>query len=155
MVARQEQPGQIEPLTNDKKLTTPLWFAWFVFMRDAMQTFLGAWKTTFVPVATSGAGGPPTVTTSCRYVQNGRTVSVQLSAQITALNAAANQLILTLPVVPALRAAVLAGAEVSANGKAVRGIISAGASTVSISYFDNTTVLAVGVVVVLNGVYEV
>jgi hypothetical protein len=155
MVAKQEQPGQIEPLTDDKKLATPLWFAWFMFLRDAMQNFLGAWRATFVPVATSTAGGPPTVTTSSRYVQNGRTVSVQLFAQITALNGATGALILSLPVGPASRLAVLTGSEISATGKMVRGTITAGTSTASIAYFDNSTVLAVGVVIVLNGTYEV
>lgn len=155
MVAKQEQPGQIEPLTDDKRLTTPLWFTWFTFLRDTMANFLGAWKTTFLPVATSTAGGPPTATTSCRYVQNGRTVSVYLQAQITALNGATGALILSLPVTPAARMAVLVGSEVSATGKMVRGYIAGGASTVTIVYFDTTSVLAVGAFVALNGVYEV
>jgi hypothetical protein len=45
--------------------------------------FLGAWKATFTPAATASAGGPPTVTTSCRYVQNGRHRGMWLFAQIT------------------------------------------------------------------------
>jgi hypothetical protein len=60
-----------------------------------------------------------------------------------------------LPVGPAARIAVLMGSELSANGKMVRGTINAGSSVVSIAYYDNTTVLAVGVVLALNGIYEV
>ncbi|MBR0741160.1 hypothetical protein JQ581_29935 [Bradyrhizobium liaoningense] len=155
MVAKQELPGQIEPLTDGSRLTAPLWFAWFTFLRDTLATFLGAWRATFTPVATAGAGGPPTVTASCRFLQTGRTVSVQLQATITALNGASGPLLLSLPVAPAARNAVLFGSEIALTGKAVRGVIGSGGSTVSITYFDNTTVLAVNNVVVLNGIYEV
>jgi hypothetical protein len=155
MAAKQELPGQIEPVSDVKRLTTPLWYAWFLFLRDTITTFLGAWKATFTPAATASAGGPPTVTTSCRYVQNGHTVSIQLFAQITALNGATGSLLLSLPVTPALRLAILLGSEISLNGKMVRGTITAGSSTVSIAYYDNTTVFTVGTVLVLNGIYEV
>jgi hypothetical protein len=155
MAVRQELPGQIEPLTDAGRLTTPLWFAWFTFLRDTLTTFLGAWKTTFTPVAVSSAGGPPTVATTCRYVQNGRTVSVQLTANITALNGATGGLFLSLPVTPAARAAVLMGCEAFANGKIIRGSIAANGASVGVAYYDNTTALIAGTVLVLNGTYEV
>jgi hypothetical protein len=87
-MAGQQIPGQIEPINDELRLTNPLWYAFFLFLNKLGQTLVGAWTTTFTPVASASAGGPPTVTTTCRYTVVGRTVNVQLFAQITALNGA-------------------------------------------------------------------
>ncbi len=77
-MADAQLPGQIEPIADGSRLTTPLWFQWFTFLQktlvtlqatvtalqttvttiqNTITTLLGAWNSSFTPVLTADAGG--------------------------------------------------------------------------------------------------
>jgi len=161
-MADAQLPGQIEPIADGSRLATPLWFQWFSFlqktlvtMQATITTLLGAWTSTFNPVLTAGAGGPPIGTATCRYRRLGKTVDVQLKVSITNISGSSGALYITLPVGPAIRDSFLSGGETSLTGYAVRASILAGETRCSAAYYDNATVLTNGTVLVLTGTYEV
>ena len=168
-MADTQLPGQIEPIADGSRLVTPLWFQWFSFLQNTLvnlqatiatiqntiTTLLGAWTSTFNPVLTADVGGPPIGTKTCRYRRLGKTVDVQLKVSITNINGSSGALYITLPVGPAIRDSFLAGGEISLTGYAVRASILAGETRCSAAYYDNTSVLTDGTVLVLTGTYEV
>jgi hypothetical protein len=168
-MADTQLPGQIEPIADGSRLTTPLWFQWFTFLQktlvtlqttvttiqNTITTLLGAWNSSFTPVLTADAGGPPIGTKTCRYRRLGKTVDVQLKVSITNINGSSGALYITLPVGPAIRDSFLAGGETSLTGYAIRASIFTGETKCSVAYYDNTSVLTDGTALVLTGTYEV
>lgn len=168
-MADAQLPGQIEPIADGSRLTTPLWFQWFTFLQKTLvtlqatvttiqttiTTLLGAWDSSFIPVLTASAGGPPIGTATCRYRQLGKTVDVQLQVLITNISGSSGALFITLPVGPAIRHSFLAGGEVSLTGNSIRASIFSGDTKCSVAYYNNTSVLVNGAALILVGTYEV
>lgn len=175
-MADAQLPGQIEPIADGSRLTTPLWFQWFTFLQktlvtlqatvtalqttvttiqNTITTLLGVWNSSFTPVLTADAGGPPIGTATCRYRRLGKTVDVQLKVEITNISGSSGALYITLPVGPALRDSFLAGGEIYLTGYSIRASIAAGDTKCSVAFYHNASVFADGVGLVLVGTYEV
>lgn len=151
----QQLPGQIDPVVDDKRLATPLWYAWFLFAYQQISALVGAWISTFVPVVTAQTGGPPVGVYACRYRRVGKTINVVFDIQISNIAGSAGGLSITLPVGPAAAWGVLMGRDVVTSGKTVSATVSVGTSAVSVVNYDNTTVFVNGMRLIITGTYEV
>lgn len=159
-MANPQLPGQIEPIADIERRTTPLWFAWFHFLQvtiTALQsmatTLLGPWDASFVPAVTAQTGGPPTATASCRFRKVGKTVNVSFDIILSAVGSSAGLMRVALPVTPAVPGAVLFGREQNVNGKAVTGSI-VGTSLMDVVNYDNSVVWVAGTRFIISGTYE-
>jgi hypothetical protein len=114
-----------------------------------------AWST-YTPVVTAGAGTFTTTVPTGRFKTIGKIVHVQIQVAVTTVGTASTTLIATLPSTAVTGATyVLSGAETIATGKAVKGFIASGASSVVCTFYDNTFPGASGNTVVLTGIYEI
>lgn len=149
-MATPQIPGQIEPISDERRLTNPIWYEWLLFLNRAL---LGSWNGKFVPVVQAGTAGPPTYTATSRYRQIGKTVEIQFWINITALNGSAAHMLISLPVMPT-QYAMLVGRDIAVTGNSITCTVIPGViNAVAINY-NGTTPFFVGAVVVISGTYE-
>jgi hypothetical protein len=108
----------------------------------------------WTPTVTSSSGTITTLgTVTARYCQVGKLVFVSLSIAITTNGTGAGNITVTLPAT-AGSAGQISGREKAVSGKAVGGIIEAGAAVMTFQFYDATYPGANGSVFVFSGVYE-
>lgn len=110
-----------------------------------------AW-TAYVPVITANAGAFTTVAATGKYVQIGKTVTVQIVINITTNGTAANFVIATLPV-NQVGVFPYYGRANNVSGKMLQGIFAAGGS-IAIFNYDGTYPGADGEILYIAGTYE-
>lgn len=114
----------------------------------------GAW-TSWTPTVTSGGGTPTSVTATGTYQQIGKVVNWCVTISITNAGTANSAINLTMPGgVTAVRGASGALFEGNLTGNSGAARILAGASTMALWYYNNTTIWATGALVVASGSYE-
>lgn len=110
----------------------------------------------YTPTITATSGTFTSVSASGGYTRVGRLVTVQIAITITTVGTATFAVIATLPFTAnAAGAWVLSGRETVLNGKMLQGAIVSGGTTVSILFYDNTSAIAAGAILILSGSYWV
>jgi hypothetical protein len=110
-----------------------------------------AW-TAYTPTVTTTGGDPTTVTKSAEYMQVGKTVHWRADITLTTLGPASGNLHVDLPTTPRTLS-TFHGREDNA-GAAVQGRCLAGAPTVYIVNYNNTSCVATGTHIIISGAYE-
>lgn len=111
--------------------------------------------TSYTPTVTAGSGTFTTTSSTGHYYVIGKLVYFELSVSITTVGTASGNVIATLPFATNTSSGVtaFAGIENATTGKSIQGFANANANTVAMRYYDATTAIAAGVVLVLSGVY--
>lgn len=101
-------------------------------------------------------GSFTSVTPTGKFRRVGKNVEVDIRIVITTVGTASGTFSASLPFTAAAgTGSIMAGAEIVATGKSVKGVINPSTSTVtSITYHDNTSLLASGVTLIISGTYE-
>lgn len=120
---------------------------------DASQTAMsGAWTQT-TPAIAAQAGTFGAASATLRYKKVGRTVNFSLHGTVTTVGSASAGINITMPFA-SVWDACFSGKEIGLHGKVISGELQPGGTTLTIDYFDNTSVIEAGAVFVLNGTYE-
>jgi hypothetical protein len=114
-----------------------------------------AW-TTYTPTVSAASGTFTTASATGRFKRLGKTCFIQVAVTITTNGTAAVSVGATLPagVTGGSGIYVLAGRENALVGSMLQGIVSAGASAMSIQKYDNTYPGGTGAVLVVGGAFE-
>lgn len=116
---------------------------------------LPAGYTAYTPTITASSGTYTTVSSSGAYVQLGKLVCVRARVTVTTVGTGTSTVV-SLPFAAASTNGdiqVLAGRENAVSGKMLQGFIVAGASTMTLVDYSNTTAAANGAVEVVSGCY--
>lgn len=110
---------------------------------------------TFAPGLSSSGGGLSNASATGRYRKIGqKLVWVEFNIYIANSGSATGGVNVALPFTAGGAAYALAGREIAVSGKMIQGIISAGATTMNVLNYDNTSPAANGANIILTGVYE-
>jgi hypothetical protein len=116
-----------------------------------------AWKA-WTPTVTPAAGAGLTYTVnSASYEQVGKRISFHFDIKITAAGTGSGHMFVTLPVTARSQVQVMFGQEVGLTGKSAFAVIGAALgdfTKVSMSYFDNTDLIATNAQIICSGTYE-
>lgn len=112
----------------------------------------GAAWTAYTPAVTTTGGTPTTVTKTARYIQIGKTVHWWAEVTLTTLGPASGNLHIDLPTTPQNFTA-FHGRDDN-TGLSVQGRCFAGAATVYIVNYNNTSCVAAAAHVTISGTYE-
>lgn len=112
----------------------------------------GAW-TTYTPTITASSGAFTSVSASGSFLTIGKLVHYTCTVTITTVGTAAGSIVLPLPTGTAVRNAVGMGTA-SNLGKSVGYRILASGSSGDIAFYDNTSAIAAGNVIIVTGIYE-
>lgn len=112
----------------------------------------GAW-TAFTPTVSSASGTLTTASASGTYLQLGRLVVFTMVITVTTAGTGAGALRGTLPTTAA-QIATFSGREHAATGWQCQGNVSAGSNLLSVTKWDNSTIIADGRTVRISGFYE-
>lgn len=111
-----------------------------------------AW-TTYTPTVTASSGTFTTVSAAGSYLTIGKLVHFTCTITITTVGTAAGAIVLPLPVGTTARAASVFGLAHNL-GKSVGYRLLNADTTGNISFYDNTSAIAAGNVIVVTGIYE-
>lgn len=111
--------------------------------------------TSYTPVVTASAGTFTTTSASGRYYVIGKLVYFEAAVTITTVGTASGNVLVTLPFATNTSggATTFAGAETVVTGKMVKGLVSANSTALVLSYYDNTSTIAAGAVIVISGTF--
>jgi hypothetical protein len=126
-----------------------------LFARKAdLDAITGAAWIPYTPVVSSIAGTITTASATGRYVAVGKTITVQITTQVTANGTGSSGVVATLPFAPAGFEYYIFGRDTNNTGKALIGRIRASTQNVSMVFYDNSYPGADGVVLTVSGTYE-
>lgn len=152
-MANPQIPGQIENLTDERRLTNPIWYEWLFFVSRTIAALVGSWNAKFVPTVLAATGGPPTVTTAtCRYRQIGKTIDIEFTIGLSALNGSTAHMMINLPVPPKANV-LLTGREYVFSGKVMTGSFISG--NVYFLNYDGSSPFLANAGYIISGTYEV
>ena len=114
-----------------------------------------AW-TSYTPTITAGSGTFTTVSAAGFYKIIGKTVLLRTAITITTVGTASGSLIMTFPggVTTAATVGQFLGGTDAVNLKSVGGQSAAGSTTSSIRFYDGTSCIAAGAVMLMTGTIE-
>lgn len=108
----------------------------------------------YTPTITASSGTFTTVSATGKYAHVGGGVAVTITITITTNGTAAGAILATLPVASA-SSAIICGRENAVTKMMCQGYVASGASSVSITKYDNTYPGGNAYIIILSGVYEV
>ncbi len=133
-------------VTGDAKVTGTL----------TATTFSGAVSgpnlTAYTPTQSAGSGSSTFILYRAGYIDMGHFYYVTFTVGVSAVGTGAGAWRVTLPFTAANYDAVLAGREVLSTGKHVQGVVNVGQNFVDLIYYDNSSILATGVAIMVTGV---
>lgn len=121
----------------------------------ALTSTNGAW-TSYTPTISAATGTITTASGTAKYHTIGKTCIVNMNITITTAGTGNNQLFVTLPFTSAARIqSGTTGGEFSNTGYMIKGYIPASTTQLQLTYYNNTTVIASGNLVIVTTTYEI
>ena len=161
------KPDKSTPIVDtDQRSVLQSWFDFFGYLESQAKSFAAsivslaasiagyeaAW-TVYNPAVTASSGTFTSVSATGSFLTIGKLVHYTCTITITTVGTAAGSIVLPLPAGTAVRNAV--GMGMASNlGKSVGYRILATGSSGDMTFYDNSSAIAAGNVIIVTGIYE-
>jgi hypothetical protein len=125
------------------------------FTTTAVAAVTPGATTGYTPTVTATSGTFTTTSANGHYYVIGKLVFFELSATITTVGTATGNVLVTLPFATNTSGGVItfSGIETTVTGKTLQGSAGANSTSVTVRYYDTSSAIAAGAILVLSGSY--